>query len=121
MMLFSVICFLFISYGAVHAQQVDERLLTKYSQSDLTSMIENNPDEYKMLAYALDNAIYVAPYSNIKGHTLETIVVDSEALPTFADLQLDIKPENQYFKIQGEEKILVIKSTWVLNHEMTKK
>lgn len=121
MKLFNVICFLFICLGSVYSQDIDERLLSKYSQDELISIMENSPEEYQMLKYALDNAMYVAPYTNVKGQTLETIAVDSDNLPSFAELNLDIKSVNQYYRIQGEDKVLVVKSTWVLNHEMDKK
>lgn len=121
MKLFNAICFVFLTVGAACAQEIDERLLTKYSQVELESLVAKDVESYTMLVYALDNALYVSDYSSVKSTELQTIVVDSSELPTFADLQLDILDVNQYFKIQGEDKVLVVKSTWVLNHELSKR
>ena len=76
MKLINTICFVVISVGAINAQEIDERLLVKYSQTELELLVTNNPDEYAMLEYALDNALYVANYSKAKGHSFETIAVD---------------------------------------------
>lgn len=84
-------------------------------------MIESDSDQYELLDYALDNGLYVANYDSSKGGNFETVSVDIEALPTFIELNLEITDRNQYFKIVGQEKLLVVKSTWVLNHEMEKR
>lgn len=117
----SFFCFIFISLGSVFAQEIDDRLLSKYSQEELQQMIDTDSEQYQLLDYALDNALYVANYDNAKGGNFETITVNSQSLPTFIELDLEITDRNQYFKIEGEEKLLVVKSTWVLNHEMEKK
>jgi len=120
MKLLTTLSFL-LFFGAVSfSQQIDERLLEKYTATELNLMIENSPNDYALLNYALDNAMYVAEGSNPKAVGLETINAPSEG-STFLDLGLEIKEENQYFKISGEDKILVVKSKWVLNHEMQKK
>lgn len=117
----SFLSFIFISMGSVFAQEIDDRLLSKYSQEELQLMIETDVQHYQLLDYALDNALYVANYDSAKGGKFETIAVNSKALPTFIELNLSITDRNQYFKIEGEDKLLVVKSTWVLNHEMQKK
>lgn len=117
----SLFCLVFISVGCAFAQEVDERLLSKYSQQELETMIATNSNQYDILDYALDNALYVANYSDSKGGNFETISVNPESLPNFIELNLEIKDRNQYFKIEGEDKLLVVKSTLVLNHEMGKK
>lgn len=117
----SLLGFIFISLGSVFAQEIDDRLLSKYSQEELQLMIDTDSEQYQLLDYALDNALYVANYDSAKGGNFETIMVDSKSLPTFIELNLSITDHNQYFKIDGEEKLLVVKSTWVLNHEMEKR
>lgn len=84
-------------------------------------MIESDANQYNLLDYALDNALYVANYDSSRGGNFEIILVDSKNLPTFIELNLEITDSNQYFKISGEEKLLVVKSAIVLNHEMKKK
>jgi LEA14-like dessication related protein len=106
--------------GLVYSQDFDSRLLAKYSQSELTEMKSTSPDEYKLLVYALDHAIYIAENGNAKGNQLEQVTLPAGSY-TFLDLGLQIKDQNQYFLIAGENKMLVVKSKWVLNHEMEKK
>lgn len=121
MKLMSLVCFVLISMSSAFSQEIDQRLLPKYSTEELKTMITSNPEEYNMLTYALDNGMYVANYSSSKGGQFETIMVDPEALPTFIELNLEIKDQNQYFKIDGFDKLLVVKSATVLTYEMTKK
>lgn len=117
----SFFCFLLLSVGSVFGQEIDQRLLTKYSQQELETMIATNATQYAVLDYALDNGIYIANYDNAKGGDFPTISIDPNALPTFVELNLDILDQNQYFKIEGQEKLLVVKSASVLNYEMNKK
>ena len=117
----SFLCFIIISLSSLFAQEIDDRLLYKYSQEELQTMIDTDSDQYDMLEYALDNAIYIANYDSAKGGNFETISVDLNALPTFIELGLEVTDRNQYFKIAGEEKLLVVKSAVVLNYEMKKK
>jgi hypothetical protein len=117
----SLLCFIFISAGSLFAQEIDDRLLSKYSQEELQTMIETDSEQYQLLNYALDNALYVANYYSSKEGSFETILVDASNLPTFIELNLEITDRNQYFKISGVEKLLVVKSAIVLNHEMKKK
>jgi len=56
----SFLCFILISTVSAFAQEIDDRLLYKYSQEELQTMIDTDSDQYNMLEYALDNAIYVA-------------------------------------------------------------
>ncbi|MDG1333123.1 MAG: hypothetical protein P8P74_12390 [Crocinitomicaceae bacterium] len=117
----SLLCFIFISVGSIFAQEIDDRLLSKYSQEELQTMIDTDVDQYHMLAYALDNALYLANYDSSKGGSFETISVDLNALPSFIELGIEVTDRNQYFKIEGEEKLLVVKSAIVLKYEMKKK
>ena len=120
MKLITTLCFSLLFSVISFSQDIDKRLLEKYSEAELNEMIENSPNEYALLDYALDNAIYFATTSASKGQTLETIDLPAEGA-TFIDLGIEIKDQNQYFRINGEDKLLVVKSKWVLNHEMQKK
>lgn len=120
MKILNVLCFVFVSCSAVFAQEMDDRLLSRYSQEELKNMIQSDVEQYDMLDYALDNALYVANYDSSKSGDFKTISVDMVSLPTFIDLNLEILDRNQYFKIEGQEKLLVVKSTVVLKHEMKK-
>lgn len=120
MKLFTTLCFSFFFGALSFSQTIDSRLLEKYSKSELNEMIENSPNDYAILDYALDNGMYYSIGSNPKAASLPTIDLPEEGA-TFLDLNLEITSSNQYFKINGEDKILVVKSKWVLNHEMENK
>ena len=120
MKLTTTLCFTFLFGALSFSQTIDDRLLEKYSESELNEMIENSPSEYALLDYALDNAIYYSEGVNPKAESLPTIDLPEEGA-TFIDLNLEITNSNQYFKINGEDKLLVVKSQWVLNHEMENK
>ncbi|NVK66575.1 MAG: hypothetical protein HWE22_18425 [Flavobacteriales bacterium] len=120
MKLLTFLGFFFLSCSAIYAQDIDERLLSRYSQEELHKLIESDIDQYNLLEYALDNALYVANYDGAKGGDFKLISVNVESLPTFLDLNLHITDQNQYYKIEGKDKLLVVKSTSVLMYEMKK-
>jgi hypothetical protein len=104
------------------SQDVDARLMKKYSQEELVTMKDQNPGHYKMLVYALDNACYIADLPKGKSDAVTgSVDLDMTKSFTFVDLGLDIKKENQYLRISGTNKMLVVKSEWVLNNELTTK
>lgn len=118
MKLLTTIGFSILFGSAVFSQNLDSRLLEKYTENQLKEMQTNNPGNYNLLVYALDNAITYATYDGSKGD-FETISADENS--TFISLGLEIQEQNQYFKLAGEDKLLVVKSKWVLTHEMEKK
>ena len=118
MKLLTTIGFSILFGSAVFSQDLDARLLERYSEKELTEMKSESPQDYRLLVYALDNAITYANYDAAKGN-FETINADENS--TFLSLGLEIKDQNQYFKLAGEDKLLVVKSKWVLTHEMEKK
>ena len=126
MKLFNAICFSILCSGSIYAQDsvengsVDSRLMERYSKSEIKDMKKDDPDQLAMLTYALDHAIYITDYPKGKNVNFETIQLVSEENLTFVALDLEIKSENQYFQIEGQDKLLVVKSSWVLNHEMSK-
>lgn len=120
MKLLTFLGFLLVSSSTLFAQEIDERLLSRYSREDLQAMIQSDIDQYNVLDYALDNALYVANYDGSKGDEFTLISVDVNSLPTYLDLNLHITDQNQYYRIEGQDKLLVVKSTWVLMHEMKK-
>ena len=101
-----------ISYG----QNFDKRLLTNYSQQELS---EFSPTKLEMLEYALDHATYITDLP--KSKEIDLIEIDLKNGGSFSDLNIKIIDKNQYFKVKGEEKMLVVKSEWVLLNEMQNK
>ena len=98
------------------SQEVDSRLLDRYAPEELTEMYNNNQQEYKFLVYALDHAVYLTEVPEGKKVDFETIDISNSEL-NFVALGLGIKDTNQYFKVLGENKLLVVKSRYVLNQE----
>jgi hypothetical protein len=103
------------------SQEIDSRLLSRYAPEQLTEMYNNNNQEYQFLVYALDNAVYLTDTPEGKTTAnFESIDLLNRNFD-FVSLGLLIKDENQYFKIAGEDKLLVVKSRLVLNYEMQNK
>ena len=116
----SIICFTLFLSAVSFGQQIDKRLLTKYNSEELELMKVSNPEKIGLLVYALDNAIYIIDIPKEKRPELVSIK-QPQAGETFLDLGIEIKETNQYFRIEGTDKMLVMKSEWVLNHEINAK
>lgn len=112
-----LVFFLFLSSVAWSQQKIDKRLLSRYSESELKALETANPDELKLITFALDNGMYIANYSEEKGDVFPEIARPKK-YETYIDLNLNILEENQYFKIIGEDKMLIVKSKWLLNNDM---
>ena len=85
-------------------------------------MQKENPEQLRMLNYALDNAFYVIDFPKEKKNELQkTITYDLKKKASFIELGLTIQKENQYFKINGSDKVLVLKSEWLLLNELNTK
>lgn len=120
MKLLSLLGFFMILNFSLVAQDYDQRLLSKFDSKTLVEMSQNQPEQLALLTYALDHGYYIAEGGNTKGVSLPTIAMPSNN-QTFLDLGLEIQETNQYFQIEGQSMLLVMKSSWVLNHEMEKK
>lgn len=101
------------------SQEFDKRLEKAYTSSQLTTMQKENPAQLNMLNYALDNALYVIDMPKEKMSEIQKpITYDLKKKATFLELGLTIQKENQYFKINGLDKVLVVKSEWMLLNEL---
>ena len=118
--LFSLTFFLLISL-VCNAQKA-ELLLNSYSNDELKEIKINDPEKHDLLIYAIDHATYFSIYDEQKHGTLNMEELpDLMSLPTFTDLKVKIKDQNQYFYAPQLNKIVVVKSEWVLNHEKSNK
>lgn len=105
------------------AQKVDETLSKKYSSEEMKTLKKVDSKKYELINFCLQNACYVIDNPAGK-NTVEFPVISVPNLNklNFQDLGLSIiEDQNQYFRIEGTNKLLVVKSTWVLNYEMSKK
>lgn len=101
------------------SQEFDKRLEKTYTSSQLTTMQKENPAQLNLLNYALDNVLYVIDMPKEKMSEIQkTITYDLKKKATFLELGLTIQKENQYFKINGLDKVLVVKSEWMLLNEL---
>lgn len=116
-LLSSVVFFLLVSSVTWSQEKIDKRLLTKYSVEELKAIEINNPNEIKVMNYALDNGMYIANYSQQKGDVLVEIEAPKKN-QTYIDLNFQLLDQNQYFKIKGEDQLLVVKSKGVLMNEL---
>ena len=108
-----------ITCSATYAQEIDKRLLEKYSIEELTEMSKTDNEKVAMLNYALDNALIYADYSKEKNLELSLIDMPEENA-TFISLGYDITNQNQFFRIKGSDKMLVVKSAFLLKNEFNK-
>jgi len=111
---------LLLSSSAVLAQDFDQRLLASYDAATLSDLESNDPQKLELLTYAIENGMYVTENVGSKGTQLTEIELPENAV-SYLDLHLKITDQNQYFKVRGENKILVVKSFWVLNNELETK
>lgn len=118
--IYSFILFLFIGYA--HGQSVDQRLKLRFSDAEITQMMQENLQQYNMLVYAIDHGMYVTAKPSSKSENLDKeIVYDLQSQKNFLELGFEILNRNQYFPISGSDKMLVLKSEWVLLNEMKNK
>ncbi len=77
-------------------------------------------EELKLLNYALENAVYITGIPSKNAMELKTISVPL-TIVKFTDAGLKIENQNQYFKIEGTDKMMVVKSNYVLHNELKTK
>jgi len=117
LLLFSL--FLVSQIGFSQEKEINPQLLSVYTETELNQMIQNDHDKYDLLVYAIDNGIYTTTYP--KGKKVENSISVPVGDFNFLDLNLKIQETNQYFRINGIEKVVVVKSFFVLNNEIKTK
>jgi hypothetical protein len=110
----------------VGAQKLDEGLLSVYSEKELLSLYEASPKEYNMLVYAVENGCYIAKTPTGKNEDFSSVITWLKPTPpTFLELvkEFGVKIENfnQYIKMEGTDNMVVVKSTFVIENELTTK
>jgi hypothetical protein len=106
--------------GSLYSQKYDQRLLKSYTVEELSVINSEDPSKINMLNYALDNACYITQAPS--GKTIDDLqsiqLKNSGKNICFAELGLKILNQNQYLLIQGTDKMLVVKSEFVLKNEL---
>lgn len=96
-----------------YSQQVDQRLLVKFSEAELIEMMTEDKEQYQFYLNCLDYGHYLSNYVT-KEKTVEKIgELDLSCSDDINFFSLNIEPvPNQYlyFKLKDCEKMLVIRS-----------
>jgi hypothetical protein len=117
--LFSLMLF-FFTFQFAQAQQFNPSLLKSYSKSELIKIEQENPNQLKVLDYAILNACYYIDKPTNK--SVEYPIIDTNNDSTnFTELGLKITDKTQYYISKNSGKLLVVKSLYVLELEMKNK
>lgn len=101
------------------SQNFDDRLSSVYSSEELHDIALNSPERIVILNYALENACSVASYPKGKESKLNgEIQIEDLSRLSLDELGLKVTDNNQYFKIVGTDKVLFVRSFFVLENEM---
>lgn len=101
----------FIGTTALFSQEIDQRLLKKYSKKELLEMQKNDPQEYQFLINALDKGLFICEIPSQKGKEVTfdgTLKIDPTQTHTYISLGKEITDKYQYYRIEGTTKMLVI-------------
>jgi hypothetical protein len=117
--LLSLLLFLF-TFQFAQAQQFNPSLLKSYTKAELVKIEQENPNQLKVLEYAIANACYYI--DKPQGKNSEFPIIDTKKQSTdFTELGLKITDKTQYFTSKEDGKLLVVKSLFVLELEMKNK
>lgn len=115
-----VIFSLFVTIG--YSQQADYKLLKVYSQQEIAEIKQKDISLYNALIYGVDNATYISDWPTGKDISDWPSISLKNNDYSFATVGVKIiEDKNQYFKIDGTKKILVVKSALVLKNELNNK
>jgi hypothetical protein len=107
--------FLLFGVSSVFSQEIDKRLLKSYQESELRNLLDTNKERYELLVYALDEGLQVLTIIKEKGVAMTGSISLPNEPYNFADLGLKITEVDQYYSIEGTEKVLTVKSFSLLN------
>ena len=104
------------------AQKASPALSKSYSKTELLAFEQDSQGTINVLNYAIDHACYSVLIPEGKDVSqFSTISLKSKKDIRFTDYQLRIIDRTQYFKIEGSNELLVVKSINVLRLEMQNK
>jgi uncharacterized protein YkuJ len=104
------------------AQKASPALTKSYSKTELQKFEQDGQGTINVLNYAVDHACYtVAIPEGKETSQFPSISLKSKKDIRFTDYQLQIIDRTQYFKIEGSNELLVVKSINVLKLEMQNK
>jgi len=104
------------------AQKASPALAKSYSKTELQAFEQDGQETINALNYAIDHACYTVVIPEGKDVSqFPSISLKSKKEIRFTDYQLQIKDRTQYFKIEGSNELLVVKSINILKLEMQNK
>lgn len=109
---------LLLSFQASAQQDVEQELLQSYTKSELNSIKKDQPERYRVLVHGVKNALEIVDFPKGKESKTDGTIDLPSGDYNFCDLGLKIKESNQYFKIHGTNKLLVVKSFYLLENEL---
>lgn len=99
------------------AQNFNKELLKSYTTQELNGFAKS---KITILEYALENSCYFTPVPEVKKIDFPEIEVKNQTVK-FTDLGLKIKDHTQYFIVKNQNKLLVVKSMYILDLEIKNK
>jgi len=99
--------------------QDQSELLKSYTIDELEEIKTSNPENYNALIYALDNGMYLGRFDDNKHEGL-SILEGFDKQKNFTDYRLKIENTNQYFYCPAINRVMVLKSFWVLKTEKSR-
>lgn len=104
------------------AQKASPALSKSYSKTELQAFEQDGQGTINVLNYAVDHACYTVVIPEGKEvNQFPSISLKSKKDIRFTDYQLQIKDRTQYFRIEGSNELLVVKSINILKLEMQNK
>lgn len=93
------------------AQQTDQRLEAKFTQSEIADLEKNDPEAIEFWTFYLDNGYSIMEMPKGKGADLPEVEIENEEDFNVLALQLDPQEVgNRYFRIKGSGKLLALHS-----------
>lgn len=109
-----MICFLLsVTYFGYAQENHDARLLERYTSEELTSIQNNDPEEYEIIVHALKVGISIGDIQEGEGKVIVydgTIDKDPTLDHTYISLGLElIDGRYQYYKFKGTNKLVIVR------------
>lgn len=104
-------------------QDIDKRLLKKYSKKEIIKIQKENPNEYTFLVNALNKGVFISEIPEQKAKSIAfdgTLNIDPNETHTFISLGKEITDKYQYYKIEGTNKMLAILPRIALDEKLLK-
>lgn len=99
------------------AQDYKKELLKSYTTQELNGFPKS---KITSLEYALENSCYFTPLPEGKAMDFPEIEVKKQVV-NFTDFGLKIEDFTQYFIVKNQNKLLVVKSSYILDLEIKNK